>query len=132
MPKFVFKDDTGKEREFEVGMDEAYKVLNASVWPANVKRMFDEYMDLGLGSARSQQKLADRIGENSENHSEELRKLSVQHLQNAVQNQDFAAKGYLERINGVNAHVWANIDTSSDAFVTLLASKIASELNKEE
>ena len=132
MAKFVFTDGEGKEREFEVGMDEFFKGLSSTTlaaWLANFKRSYDEYQDLGLTSARSQIKLADRIGENSENHSEELRKISVHTLKNMVENNDLLMKGYAERLNMHNTNATANIDVSSDAFVTLLASKIAEELN---
>ena len=132
MARVILKDAAGVEREFEIGMDEAFKVLNASVWPANVKRTYDEYQDLGLKAARSQGKIADRIGQDSENHSEEIRKTSVQALQNAVENANLAAKGYLERINLTNTHVAANVDLSSDTMLTILATKLAEKLKVDE
>ncbi|MCK4500571.1 hypothetical protein KAU11_08735 [Candidatus Babeliales bacterium] len=126
--------DKKREREFEVGMDEFFKGLsgpNLAAWIANMKRTYDEYQDLGVKSARSQSKIADRICQDSENFSEQLRGLAVQSLQNSIENANFAAKGYLERVNGVNAHVYANMDMSSDAFLAILADKV-NEINSSD
>ena len=120
MPKITIKDAAGVEREFEIGMDEAFKVFNASVWPANVKRTYDEYQDLGLKSGRSHGKIADRICQDSENHSEELRKVSVMLLKNMVENNDLNMKQHLERINMHNMNTAENTNQQNDTLFALL------------
>lgn len=62
-----------KERSFEVGMDEA--------WKANIKRTYDELLDLSLTSARRAQANFDT-----------LQALTLQHMQNCIESANMVAK----------------------------------------
>ena len=58
--------DNQGEREFEIGMDEA--------WKANMKRTYDEYQDLSLS------------------HAKNLNQVALQSMQNAVETANMVAK----------------------------------------
>jgi len=137
MAKFVFTDDAGKEREFEVGMDEFFKGLSSSAlaaWIANIKRTYDEYQDVGVKSARSQGKLADRIGMNAATHDQNVNNVSLQALQGAVTTQDMLAKNAVTTIDMVGKQAVRHGDVAidghwgireSDVWLTLLATNVA-------
>lgn len=61
------------EREFEIGMDEA--------WKANIKRTYDEYQDMALQSSRRAQ-----------NFQDNLQALTIQFMQTSMVNIDLATK----------------------------------------
>lgn len=61
------------EREFEVGKDES--------WFANIKRTYDEFMDISLVAARRSQQEFDK-----------LNNISLQALQNAVETANMVSK----------------------------------------
>ena len=132
MAKFVFTDESGKEREFEVGMDEFFKGLSSqalATWFANVKRTYDEYQDVGVKSARSQGKVADRIGQNAATHDQSVNNVSLQALQSAVTTQDMIAKQAVRHGDvAIDGH-WGVRE--SDVWLTLLATNVANAYNKD-
>ena len=100
--------EVGSEREFEIGIDEA--------WKGNIKRSYDEYQDLSLTHARN------------------LNTVSLQAIQNAVESQNMLSKRTISGFEVAQDRTW-NVDEVStltaksgvqaDAFVDLLAAAIA-------
>ena len=151
MAKFSITDSEGKEREFEVGMDEFFKGLSSTAlgaWVSNIKlivenaiRTYGEYQDVGLKSARSQGKLADRIGMNAATHDQNVNNISLQALQGAVTTQDLLAKNAVTTIDMTGKQAVRHGDVAidghwgireSDVWLTLLATKVAEKIQTEE
>ena len=101
--------EVGSEREFEVGKDEA--------WFANIKRTYDEFQDISLIAARRSQIDFDGI-----------RNVSLQALQNAVETANMIGKQAVAHRDIAIDREW-NVN-ETDAFATVLAAKIATELNE--
>jgi len=59
------------EREFEVGMDEA--------WKANIKRTYDEYQDLSLAHARNLNQVALQALQNATETANMVGKQAIRH-----------------------------------------------------
>jgi len=97
---------TDKEELSSIGRDEA--------WFHNVKRTVEEYQELGLESARRNRTYVDRITANAENHSEELRQLSVQSLQNSVETANMIGKQAVAHRDIAIDHEW-NLEPSQGA-----------------
>ena len=66
----------GSETVSDVGQGEA--------WIHNVKRLVEEFMALGLENARASQALAQRVSNNAITADEDLRRLSILALTNAI------------------------------------------------
>ena len=83
--------EVGAEREFETGMDEAYKHLNI-LSAQNAKRSYDEYQHESLEAIRRNRTLVDRMAGLSVDHDQQVRQLSAQALQNAVETANMIGK----------------------------------------
>lgn len=84
-----------EEREFEIGRDEA--------WFANIKRTYDEYQQVSLDGQRR-----------SQDHYDELKQLSVQALQNAVETANLVGKNTVETSNMVGKQAVRHSDLAID------------------
>jgi BMFP domain-containing protein YqiC len=109
--------EIGAESEFETGMDESYKALSP-LMVLNGKRTYDEFQDISLAAARR-----------SQNDYDEVRAYSRLALQNAVNNADLLAKQAIAHRDIAIDREW-NVN-ETDAYATVLAAKIAQELNDE-
>ncbi len=89
------------EREFEVGMDEAFKakILSESgILFANAKRTYDEYQNLSLVGARSAQTANDKLVSDAQTADNQLRNVALQALQSAVETANMIAKQTVRHI----------------------------------
>jgi len=55
-----------------------------SAWDANVKRTYDEFLDLSLDHARRNSSFEEQVRQQYIKHSDDLNVLTVQHLQNGI------------------------------------------------
>jgi len=92
---------TGAHTISDIAQDEAYI--------HNLKRLVEEFMALGLESARNSQSLANRVANNAVSHDEELRKLSVQSLTNSVSTTNMTDKQAIRHADLAIDRQW-NVD----------------------
>lgn len=121
------------EREFETGKDEA--------WFANIKRTFDEYQQVSLDLLRKINAHYDKLVSDAQQHDNTKQIIAEQALQNAVVTANMVEKQAVRHGDIAIDRQW-NIDEVSalsaksgvqaDAFVVLLAEKVAAILNKKE
>lgn len=83
--------EVGAESEFETGSDEFWKAqsqLNA----INAKRTYDEYQHESLAHIRENRQIVDRMAQLSVDHDSQIRNISLQALQNAVESANMLSK----------------------------------------
>lgn len=122
------KDD---ERGFEVGKDEA--------WFANIKRTYDEYQHESLESIKRNRSIVDKLISDAQQFDNQRQLLANQALQNAIETANMVSKQAVRHSDLAIDRQW-NIDevsdlsaktgVQSDALATVLAAKVADELNK--
>lgn len=123
------------EREFEIGKDEA--------WFANVKRTYDEYQNESLESIRRNRSIVDKLISDSQSHDNQLRQLSVQAMQNAIETANMVGKQAVRHGDLAIDRQW-NIDEQAvmveqivsdqvfqDAIAAAVASAVTSTLAKK-
>jgi hypothetical protein len=64
----------------------------ADAWQANLKRTYDEFQQLSLESARRNRTFVDRTIGNNADHDQQVRNVSLQALQNAVETANMVGK----------------------------------------
>jgi len=126
-------DGAQKERSFEIGKDEA--------WAANMKRMFDEYMEIGLEGCKRNARYSEKVLSDAQNQTVHLNQLSVQALQNAVETANLVSKQAVAHRDIAIDRQW-NVDEVStltaksgieaDAIIAILAAAVADALNKKD
>jgi hypothetical protein len=107
LPTSVFagkEADVGdtKEREFEVGKDEA--------WFANIKRTYDEYQTVALDAARRSQSDHDRTSN-----------VALQALQNAVETANMVAKQAIRQSDVACDAQWSPVEAGAGNALTARA-----------
>lgn len=128
-------EDVMVEREFEIGKDEA--------WFANVKRTYDEYQNESLESIRRNRSIVDKLISDSQSHDNQLRQLSVQAMQNAIETANMVGKQAVRHGDLAIDRQW-NIDEQAvmveqivsdqvfqDAIAAAVASAVTSTLAKK-
>lgn len=120
-----------QERTFEIGKDEA--------WFANVKRMFDEYQEIGLASCKQNARYSEKVLNDAQQFDNSRQVIANQALQNAVETANIVSKQAVRHSDLAIDRQW-NLDEVSkyastvavgfDAFLTIMAAKIAEELKK--
>lgn len=83
--------EVGAEREMETGLDEYFK-HQSQVNALNSKRTYDEYQHESLESIRRNRSLVDRMAGLSVDTDAQVRQISVQALQNAVETANMVGK----------------------------------------
>lgn len=124
-----------KERSFEIGKDEA--------WFANVKRMFDEYMDLGLESSKRNRTVVDKLLSDAQQYDNQRQNIANQALQNAVETANMVGKQAVRHSDIAIDRQW-NVDeqgytvaeilqsnTFKDAIAGAVATAVAEVLMKD-
>jgi hypothetical protein len=61
-------------------------------WQANLKRTYDEFQQVSLESVRRNRTYVDRIIGNNADHDQQVRNISIQALQNAVETSNMVGK----------------------------------------
>lgn len=102
-----------KERSFEIGKDEA--------WFANVKRMFDEYMDLGLESSKRNRTVVDKILSDAQQYDNQRQNIANQALQNAVETANMVGKQAVRHSDIAIDRQW-NVDEQGYTVAEILQS----------
>lgn len=103
--------EVGAEREFETGSDEYWKSYNALI-AANNKRTYDEYQHESLAQIRENRQIVDRMAQLSVDHDSQVRNVSLQALQNAVETANMVAKQAVRHSDIAIDREW-NIDEVS-------------------
>jgi hypothetical protein len=111
-----------KEREFETGKDEA--------WFANIKRTYDEFLQESLETVRELRAYSNKVLSDAQDHTQNQRAISDQALQNAVETANMVGKQAVRHGDIAIDRQW-NIN-ETDTMATILASKVAEELNKSK
>lgn len=130
---FKHERDGEKEREFETGKDEA--------WFSNIKRTYDEFQQESLQTIREMRDHYAKVASDAQSHDNDLRNLTIQAMQNAVETANMLSKSAVNLFNIAGDRMW-NIDEVSglaaktpvwlDALAASLASAIADALHKEQ
>lgn len=83
--------EIGAEREAETGTDDFFKHASQNN-AINMKRTYDEYQHESLESIRRNRTVVDRMAGLSVDHDSQIRNLSMQALQNAVETANLVGK----------------------------------------
>ena len=83
--------EIGAEREFETGTDEFFKAASQLNF-LNAKRTYDEYQQESLESVRENRTIVNRMGTLAVDHDQQVRNISIQVLQNAVETANMVGK----------------------------------------
>lgn len=122
-----------KEREFEIGKDEAWfanvKEL-FDIWMANIKRTYDEYQNISLESWKAAQKYQEKVLSDAQQNDNTRQNIANQALQNAVETANMVSKQAVRHADIAIDRQW-NVN-ETDAFATILAAKVAEELKKKQ
>jgi hypothetical protein len=94
--------EVGAEREFETGLDEAFKQTQASqagftnenerIVFANMKRTYDEFQHESLESVRRNRSYVDKVLSDAAQHDAQRQLIATQALQNAVETANMVGK----------------------------------------
>jgi hypothetical protein len=129
------EEDKGRtnkgEREFETGTDESWKANMKElfdIWMANIKRTYDEMQAISLEGWKSLQKYQEKVLSDAQQSDNERQKLANLSLANAIENANALSKQMIAHNELARDRQW-NVN-ETDAYSTILASKIAKELNK--
>jgi len=98
--------EESQEREFEVGKDEA--------WFANIKRTYDEYQQESLESIKRNRSYVDKVLSDAQSHDQDVRSVSLQALQNAVETANMVSKNAVTAIDALNKQHTAHRDIATD------------------
>lgn len=89
------------EKEFEVGMDEA--------WKANIKRTYDEYQQESLETIRGNRSYISKVLSDAQQHDNARQTIANQALQNAVETANLVGKQAVEHRDIAIDRQW-NVD----------------------
>lgn len=108
-------DKVGREREFEVGMDEA--------WKANIKRTYDEYQDVALGLTREMNAHINKVMSDAQT-------LTNQIQQNAIESANMVAKQAIRHADIAIDRQWnvdevAQLVAKTPVFLDAIAAAVA-------
>ena len=134
------RDKGQKERSFEIGKDES--------WFANIKMIVEEtlkhlseFSHFSIEAARRDRSIIDKLISDAQQFDNARQTIANQSLQNAVETANLAGKAALRHADLAVDRQW-NVDEVAslvaktgvqlDAFVTLLASKIAEALHEQD
>ena len=120
----------GGEREFEIGKDEA--------WFANIKRTYDEFQQLSLESARRNRTAVDKIVSDAQSHDNNVRNVSLQALQNAVETANMISKQAVAHRDVAIDHTWnlepsegkAQAQVLSEPMISAIQAAVAVAVNR--
>lgn len=136
--------NTGPEREFETGKDEAWHselFEKDSLYFANRKRTYDEYQQESLETIRQNRSYVQKVLSDAQQNDNQRQAIANQALQNAVETANMVSKQSvrhgdiaIDRQWNVDetAQLTAKTGVQSDAMVALLAEAIAKALRGEE
>ena len=120
------------EREFEIGKDEA--------WFANVKRTYDEFLEISLAGTRQNRVHFDKVLSDAQQYDNARQVMANQALQNSVETANMVAKQAVRHGDLAIDRQW-NIDEVSnlsaksgvqaDTIVATMAVLVARELSKK-
>jgi len=130
------------EREFEIGMDEAWKVNMKNVfdtWFANIKRTFDEYQQVSLEGIKNQQKYQEKILSDAQQYDNARQQLANQATQNAIETANMVAKQAVRHSDLAIDRQWnidevAHLVAKTPVFLDAIAAAVAiafAETNKK-
>jgi len=100
------------EREYEIGMDEAWKVnmkFMFDTWAANIKRTYDEYQNESLDAIRKNAAYVQKILSDAQQFDNQRQVTANLALQNAEQNSNALAKQMLAHNELARDRIW-NVD----------------------
>ena len=130
-----------KEREFEIGKDEAWFVNNKALFDftfANMKRTYDEYQQASLESIKQNQSYIQKVLSDAQADTEAKRNIANQALQNAVETANMVGKQAVRHSDIAIDRQW-NVDevaqlvaktaVSLDAIAAAIAAKVVEGLS---
>ena len=132
-----------KEREFEIGMDEAWKSNMKMMFDftlANMKRTYDEYQQASLESIKQNQSYVQKILSDAQAHFNTQQNIATQALQNAVVTSDMVAKQAVRHADIAIDRQWnvdevaslvANTSTMKDAIAAAVVAAVNDALAKK-
>lgn len=100
-----------KEREFEVGKDEA--------WFGNIKRTYDEYQHESLESIRRNRSIVDKLISDAQQFDNQRQSIANQSLQNAVETANMVGKQAVRHSDVAIDRQW-NVDEQGYTAQTIL------------
>lgn len=128
------------EREFEIGMDEAWKTNMKVLFDftfANMKRTYDEYQQASLESIKQNQSYIQKVITDLQADTEFKRNVANQALQNAVETANMVGKQAVRHADIAIDRQW-NVDevaqlvaktaVSLDAIAAAIAAKVVDSL----
>lgn len=132
-----------KEREFEIGMDEAWKFnmkMLADFTLSNMKRTYDEYQQASLESIKQNQSYVQKILSDAQAHFNTQQNVANQALQNAVETANMVSKQAVRHADIAIDRQWnvdevaslvANTSTMKDAIAAAVAAAVNDALVKK-
>lgn len=130
------------ERSFETGEDEFFKAGSENMYN-NMKRTFDAYQNLELELARKtqvhfdalisrSQSAYDKVVSDAQAHDNQLKQLSIQAMQNAVETANMVGKKAIENldINHQQTVDHRDVATTANLGVGVMAETVAAAVAK--
>jgi len=116
-----------KEREFEIGKDES--------WAANMKRLFDETLNLSLESTARNRTIIDKLISDAQSTTIARDSITTQCLQNAVETANLAGKAALRHADLAVDRQWnvdeiAQLVAKTPVFLDAISAAVAAAVNE--
>lgn len=126
-----------KEREFEIGMDEAWKSnlkLLFDITLANMKRTYDEYQQASLESIKQNQSYIQKILSDAQVDTLTKNNIANQSLQNAVETANMVSKQAVRHADIAIDRQWnvdevAQLVAKTPVFLDAISAAVAAAVN---
>lgn len=130
------------EKEFEIGMDEAWKANMKLMFDftfANMKRTYDEYQQASLESIKQNQSYVQKVLSDAQQNDNARQGIANQALQNSVETANMISKQAVRHADLAIDRQWnvdevaqlvANTSTFKDAIAAAVAAAVNAALTK--
>ena len=144
MPEGDKANKTSKEREFEIGMDEAWKANMKMMFDftlANMKRTYDEYQHESLESIKQNRSYVQKVLSDAQQYDNQRQAIANQALQNAVETANMVGKQAVRHGDIAIDRQWnvdevaqlvANTSTFKDMVVAAAIAAVAAVINEKK